>query len=470
YGIAVVVGLYRSFAKLLDFEIPGGALPKLAVAFAKDEAQGWAIFRTTLGLQVIVAAAGAILLPFGPYLPWLSSATKAFPALPAMFAVAALQHVTDTLSSTLSLPFLAREQFKRLAFFESFLATGATFVMLALVLILRSPLALILGTAIESAVGLGLKFILFRRYEPRNVLLPALQKNESREILGAAWRVYLTNFSGLIGARAEKAIIESVLGPAALTIYQFGSRIPQQALEILTRLSEAITPNMAATAAHDPGAFGALLRKNALTVATVAASGVIALGALGTPLVQTWIRSEFPIPEAGLVVLFMAVYSGMELHFSTLTRAFYATGRILWMLPFTLFHTTVTLAASAPLARSYGIVGVAAMNMAIDLVQFVPITYITLRILAPRERFAPFLLRTALILGVGAFMATLGWAMTGHVAPGRTSLYWCFALGIPGAVTLAVLLGSRVGLMPSTLWNRLPAPVRRFAPHVLPED
>ena len=462
YGIAVVVATYRGFMKLLDLEIPSGTLQRLSAAFRTDEGRAWGVFRTALTLQAAVALAGLVLLAVGPYWAPISAESRAFPDLSAMFAIAGVHHVFDTLSSTLSIPYLAREQFRRLAFFESVLPTFGTLLNVALVLWLRSPLALVAGNALESLVGLGFKVVLFRRYEPAGTLRPGFDRAYTREILSVGWRVYLTNLSSKIGTDIDRVIIEPILGPAAVAVFRLACRIPQIALETLTRLSEAITPNMVATAEHEPHLFPELVRRNVLTVATVASAGIVALGGLGTPLVQTWIRQ--PAPAGGIVVLLMAAYYGMEQHFSTYTRAFFARNKIQWMLPFTLWNTGVTLLATAPLVRAYGLGGVAAMNVLIDLVQFVPIAWITVHLVAPGLDLRALLLRTGAILGVGFAVALPLYLLTREAAPGRTSLLLCIAAPLPGALTLAILLRSGLGTMPQAIWRRVPRRLQWLRP------
>ncbi len=462
YGIAVIVGLYRGYMKLLDLEIPSGALQRLSATFARDEGRAWRLFRTTLAMQLGVAGAGAVLLALGPHLAPISAQSRAYPALGVLFSLAACQHVTDTLSSTLSLPYLARERFRQLALFESALPMTFTAITATLVLVFRSPVALLAGTAAESLAGLLLKGGMLARAEGLSVLMPRLEAPLAREVLGVGWRVYLTNLSSKIGSTVDKLIIEPVLGPGAMAVYNLAGRIPQVMLETFTRLSEAITPNMARVAEHEPALFGALLRKNVLTVTTVASAGIVAIGGLGTPLVQAWLRKSDP--AAGLVVLLMALYYGLEQHFSTMTRGFYARNRILWMLPFTLWNTSVTLLLTAFFARRFGIVGVAGMNLGIDLVQIVPITWITVRVLAPDIAFRPFLLRTAGILGAAFGVALVFFALTRGVPLGAASFAWLPLAWAPGAIVLALLLGTGLGMMPDAVWNRLPARLARFRP------
>lgn len=460
YGIAVAVSLYRGLMKLLDLEIPSGALQRLSVAFHSDENRAWRLFRTTLGMQSLVALAGALVLVLGPVLAPLSAESKAYPALGAMFAVAAAQHVTDTLSSTLTIPFMARERFRQLAVFDSYLPMVFTTLMVGGVLMFRTPLALTIGTAAESLAGLLVKVALYRKTESLAVLRPRLELPLAREIFNVGWRVYLTNLSSKIGSTADKLIIEHVLGPDAVGFYNAAVRIPQVMLETFTRMSEAITPNMTAVAAHDPKAFSELLRRNALVVATVSATGIVAIGGLGVPLIQAWIKSTDP--AAGLIVLLMALYYGLEQHFSTFTRGFFAQNKISWMLPFTIWNTTITLLLTGPLARHVGLGGVAAMNLGIDLVQIVPITYVTVRVIAPEIVFRPFLLRSVAIIGTGFAVATLFFLVSRHTPMGLRSYLWIPFGWVPGAATLLILLGSGLGQMPDAVWNRVPGRLQRF--------
>lgn len=460
YGIAIAVALYRGYMKLLDFEIPGGALQRLSTAFRSDEGRAWRIFRTTLTMQGLVALVGAAILLLGPSLAPLSAESRAYPYLGAMFVFAAIQHATDTLSSTLNIPLLARERFHVLARFDSILPMVFTVLMVISVVIFRTPLALAIGTAAESLAGLLLKVALYRKTEPREALSPTFEPELAREVFGVGWRVYVTNFSSRIGSTADKLIIEHVVGPDALAIYNTACRIPQVMLETFTRMSEAITPNMAAVAAHEPLAFSSLLRRNALVVATVASAGIIAFGGVGTPLFQALFRRSDP--SVGLVVLLMALYYGLEQHYSTYTRGFFAQNKITWMIPFTVWNTTVTLLLTAPIARAYGLGGVAAMNLVIDLAQFVPITWITVRIVAPGLEVKPLLFRSGAILGTGFVIALFFFALTRGVPLGVSSFAWVPVAWIPGALTLSVLLASGIGLMPDALWKRLPRRLQRF--------
>ena len=462
YGIAVAVALYRGYLKLLDLEIPSGALQRLSATFGVDDERAWRLFRTTLGMQWMVAIVGAVLLVFAPYYAPLSAETRSYPLLPTLFAVAAFQHATDTISSTLSIPYLAREKFRLLTLFESWIPITFTLLMVGGVILFRTPLALVVGTAAESTAGLVVKVALVRRTEGARRLLPAFEPALAKEIFGVGWKVYATNLSSRIGSTVDKIIVEAVLGPGPLAVYNLACRIPQVMLETFTRMSQAITPNMALVAENEPEKFSELLRKNILIVTTVSAAGIIAIGGLGTPLVQAWLRKVDP--AAGLVVLLMSLYYGFEQHFSTMTRGFFAKNKILWMLPFTVWNTTITLAMTAFFARGLGIGGVAAMNVGIDLVQIVPITWLTVRVLAPDVPFRAFLLRTTALIGVSFGVALVFFVATRGVPLGLSSYLWVPFAWAPGALALFILLGSRLGIMPDVVWNRLPQALRRFQP------
>lgn len=462
YGIAVAVALYRGYLKLLDLEIPSGALQRLSATFGVDDERAWRLFRTTLGMQMIVAALGAVALVFAPHYAPLSVKTRGYEFLPAMFAVAAVQHATDTMSSTLSIPYLARERFRLLTLFESWIPITFTLLMVGGVLIFRTPLAIVVGTAAESMAGMIVKIYLVRKTEGARRLVPAFEPALAKEIFAVGWKVYATNLSSRIGSTVDKIIVEAILGPASLAVYNLACRIPQVMLETFTRMSEAITPNMALVAENEPAKFPELLRKNVLVVTTISAAGIVAIGGLGTPLVQAWLRKVDP--AAGLVVLLMSLYYGFEQHFSTMTRGFFAKNKILWMLPFTVWNTTITLTLTAFFARRFGIGGVAAMNLGIDLVQIVPITWITVRVLAPEIPFRAFLGRTAALLAISFGVALVFFVSTRGVQLGLPSFLWVPFAWVPGAVALGLMMGSRLGLMPDVVWNRLPRALWRFRP------
>ncbi len=139
YGAAILITNIRAFWQILDLSAPQGILQLLSKTFKVDEPKAWRYFRTGLGIQAIVGLLGFSILWFAPYILTLDKSLLGQPGLEAMCLISGFQFFFDSFGSTYNLPFIAREQFKKVAAFTSVLPSVTVVVTIILVLWLKSP-------------------------------------------------------------------------------------------------------------------------------------------------------------------------------------------------------------------------------------------------------------------------------------------------------------------------------------------
>lgn len=371
YGIAVLMSNVRAFWQLLELSAPQGILQVLSRTFKVDEARAWRYFRTGLGIQFVVGILGFVILALAPNILSLDKELKGHPALSAMCFVIGVQFFLDSYGSTYNLPFMAREQFKKVAALTSFLPTATVLVSIAFVLVLRSPVALLLGSMCDSLTQCFIRFYVIKKHEKNFPILPAFEMPLAKEILKIGLKSYVTDVSTRIGATFDRILIGTVWGKEMLAIYNLACRIPQVLLETFGKLGQAIQPEMTHVAHNEPEKFDSIFKRNFAFVGAVAVCTILLSSGFGHIIGQAWFRKSYE--DLPIVVLFMGIYYTLEMLHSTITVGFFAKEKAQYMLPFTLWNSLVTVTCTVPVLKNFGLPGVAAMNLFIDVAQILPI-------------------------------------------------------------------------------------------------
>jgi O-antigen/teichoic acid export membrane protein len=440
YGAAILITNIRAFWQILDLSAPQGILQLLSKTFKVDEPKAWRYFRTGLGIQAIVGLLGFSILWLAPYILTLDKSLLGQPGLEAMCLISGFQFFFDSFGSTYNLPFIAREQFKKVAAFTSVLPSVTVVVTIILVLWLKSPVALILGTMLDSFAQCVIRFYVIRKYESSFPLLPNFEPKLAKEIIQLGLKSYVTDLSTRIGSTMDKLIIGAVLGKEILAIYNLACRIPQVLLETFSKLSTVMQPEMTHVAHNEPERFNAIFKRNFAFVGAIAVCGIVLTSGFGHVIGQAWMRKSYP--DFGTIVFLMGVYYALEMHHSTITVGFFSKEKAHFMLPFTLWNSCITVACTKYFATHFGLTGVASMNLLIDLAQIIPIHWYATRYILNQDKsnqvtVSELLKTTALFFGTSIIISGLCFFAIKSIPLGW--LNYVILLLIP---ILSLLLGS----------------------------
>lgn len=433
YGIAILIANVRAMWQFVDLDIPQGLVQVLSRTFRVDEEKAWRYFRSGLFLHLVIGLIGMVGMFLGAYY-LTGNKDLQRPDLGALCILAGLQFFFDVYGSAYNAPFNAREQFHKVAALTSLIPIFSVGLSIVLVAILKTPVAVLLGTLIDSVLQFVVKMAFIIRKEKDFPILPLVDLPHSREIVKTGLKSYVAGLSTRIGGTADKVIVFSVLGKEVLTVYNLACRIPQILLEAFGKIAESVTPEMTHVSANEPHRLAEIFRRNFRFIGFVAAVGIVFVGGFGDVILKAWMFKSYE--NFGILVFLMGIYYGLELHHSTITRVFFAQGKAHLMLPFTLWNSIITVAMTKFLATRFGLIGVASMNCFIDVAQIIPIHYYCTRYGVKDLTLGELLRITFSILGIGVVFGLGALYATSHMT---FSKYGSYAM-VLGIIPLCVLL------------------------------
>jgi Polysaccharide biosynthesis protein len=150
YAVATYLGFIRVLWQFVDLDIPQGLIQIMSKTLRVDEPKAWRYFQSGLFLHLIIGLIGAIGLILGPLYLGQTKELQNYPQLGLLCLLAGLQFFFDTYGSAYNAPFNAREQFAKVAALTSVIPVLAIGLSIVLVIVLRSPVAVLLGTLFDS--------------------------------------------------------------------------------------------------------------------------------------------------------------------------------------------------------------------------------------------------------------------------------------------------------------------------------
>lgn len=456
YGIAVLMTNVRAFWQLLELSAPQGILQVLSRTFKVDEEKAWRYFRTGLGIQFVVGIVGLVILWLAPSVLSFDKELKDHPALNAMCIVIGIQFFLDSYGSTYNLPFMAREQFKKVAALTSFLPTATVLVSIAFVLILKNPVALLLGSMCDSLTQCFIRFYVIKKYETNFPILPAFEAPLAKEILKIGLKSYVADLSSRVGATFDRMLIGTVWGKEVLAIYNIACRIPQVLIETFGKVLQVIQPEMTHVAHNEPERFDELFKRNLALVGGIAVCTILFVSGFGQIIGQAWFRKSYD--DLPIIVLFMGVYYTLEMIHSTITVGFFAKEKAQFMLPFTLWNSIITVTCTVPVLKTFGLPGVAAMNLFIDVAQILPIHWFASKYILTNLSAKEITWITLRFVGSSVLAAIAAYFAVSRIPVGLVNYLLLPIVPILSAVLLSIYL--RLGWL--TLPNSLQKKLQRF--------
>jgi O-antigen/teichoic acid export membrane protein len=380
-----------------------------------------------------------------------------FPIM-AAFLLAAAGFAFRVVSGAIDALLRATERFAAMAARQSVETLTAAVAAFAFGYWTRSPAAILLGAALGAAVGLVGNLLILRRSGGGFATRPRVD----RRIL---WDLFLLNLKGLLHSFVNQAAggLDRILLPmsglsiVAVKNYALPYRLPETLSNLIAPAIDTTVPELTRQSATSQEGFAKSLDRYGLQALMVATALILVPSGWGGPFLRLWLGKMAP-HEGGLVVLFIGFYFCLNFYLSTLTRAFRATGEMHFVVPFSGLNAVATLVFTIPAARYAGIVGVAAMNAAINGVQVVPFAYF-LRLAASRSFPAgAHTLKALGVLALGSSAAVGCYFLS--LTPVFVARPWLCLPAAPLAAGLMMLLLAYLKPAP------LPAGLARFLPGV----
>jgi O-antigen/teichoic acid export membrane protein len=410
FGACVFLLALGRWVGLIDIGFHDGTQRQLTQAFdANDERRGfsvWHTFRSLLFFHATVGFLLFLLLSQVPYIAHLVGGTHNWP----LFVAAGATFAGQYLFFGASIYFNSRRHFGYLAISNGSQILLSAVLALALTVWLRRPEAYLAG----FAVGNGLVALYNFGTASRQASSVADVRKFDRDAFMYSFRfgrkLYLTRVATVVTSTFDRMLVTKALGLSSVTHYNSAARIPEAGQEILP-VNQTILPDL--TKAHSEGKaeFARVVEKNTLTVLSVACGAILVPCAFSQPVLRLWLGDKF-VPEMAWVMLLLGAYAALQVFFSSLALSMIANESPEKVLPFTLYNAVLLLALAYPAAVAYGIIGVAALRLAINVLQFCPIIVFTRNTVVPDVDVGAWLGRLAgtfLLAGLFAFGAVETW-------------------------------------------------------------
>lgn len=375
---------------------------------------------------------------------------KGVPNFPIMgaFFLAGLGFAFRAVSGAANALLAATERFGAMAIRQSIETLVAAVASILLAFLMRSPVAILLGGAVGAAAGLATNLVILRSVRAEFPLLPKVDWRILRDLLLLHFKALPHGIVNQMASGLDRLLLPFAgCSYAVITNYTVGYRLPEQLAGLLAPAIDTIVPDLTRQSATDRSGFAKALDRYGLQALMFSAAFILVPCGWGGPFLRLWLGKLAPAGGA-LVVLLIGFYFCLNFYFSTLTRAFRATGEMHFVVPFSGLNAIGTLLLTVPAARWAGIVGVAAMNAAINGVQIVPFAFY-MRLAARLFPSGLHALRALCIVGI-ASVAAYGCYLLG-LSPALAKTPWlCIGLApVSAAATAALIAGLRLAPIPA---------------------
>ena len=286
-------------------------------------------------------------------------------------AIIAIEQIENVFSSALR----GAERFRVLARIELVVRAVQVLGAVAAVWLFGTLAALFAALIVTALVRLLVKTLVVMRWLGNSIARPS--RTLWREVIGDAGWGWLQGAGGMIFGLADRFIVGSALGAAALAHYSVASQVAQPLHAFAAAATSVVLPKISAALARGDTARLRTLIGGAF-VMLFGATTLIAAGVflLRVPLLTAWLGTDAATataPALGwLIWAFWVLALAVLPHFVML-----GLGRMRFVALSNVAAGAVTVAAMLWMVEPYGIVGVAAARIlygAVLLATFIPLT------------------------------------------------------------------------------------------------
>jgi O-antigen/teichoic acid export membrane protein len=248
----------------------------------------------------------------------------------------------------------------------------ANLVVTAFVVVTHDgPVSLLAGVGLVSIVGgavstfLALRALRGVRISPR-YLSPAAMGS----ILSFGWMLFVIQFSVLVmDQQTDRLVLATFSGAAAVGLYEAAAKLSGLVSQMAALPVSALVPASSQMDAQErPEALRALFLRGTKYTIAFAAPIAVGLMTLARPLLRTWLGAGFvsQAPAAQVLLIQWLLYLNLAVAFTV----FIGTGRLTFLLRYTIVQAVLNLGFSLLLVRHLGILGVILGTVMAEAVMF----------------------------------------------------------------------------------------------------
>ncbi len=353
-------------------------------------------------------------------------------------------------------------RFERASQFNILGTLCGTVTTLALAYRTHDPSSLVIGQVCNFAVVLIVAFACLPK--PLRGVPVRPRPRMAGEFLLFGVRGHLQRILDGVGSYSDRLLLGSIGIRSFLADYAAGTSVPTNASLIVNSLSDAARLEMIQAKDRSMEDFRETFYRSSTSIFYAAIVLILLPCAFGGPFMRAWLGDKDFIGSAMLTFGF-GVYRTFDCYYMTISTAFMASGRPERGIPFYGCNSLLTVLLTLPMARAFGFAGLVALNIGIQLLVFVPLTWYVGRSTLRDGRWPLFLGKVSLFMLFGlawavAAFSLCGWALKAQVSP------FLLLLAAPLYIAVFVLVSRAVGLaaLPRNIDERL-AKLLPFLPH-----
>lgn len=451
FGACLFLAFVGRWVGLIDIGFHDGTQRNMTNAFdAKEHARGFTVWNTYRALLLLHAVAGFALMLALSMVPSLSHEVGPV----SMFLAAGTMFAGQYLFFGSTIYFNARRQFGYLAVTNGVQILLSSVLALLLTLFTRRPEAYLAGFAIGNVAVALYSFGTISRQSQGVEGVQGFDREALKYAFDFGRKLYLTRVAAVATSTFDR-IVAKPLGTANIAVYSTAARIPEAGQEVLP-VNATVLPDLTKAHASGPEEFAKSVEKNTLTVLCVSCAAILVPCAFAEPVLQLWLGDKYR-PEMAWIMVMLGVYAALQMFYTALASAMIAHGSPQRVLPFTLYSAVVLMALAYPCAVRYGIVGLAALRLAIQVAQFLPIIAFTQRTIAPEISLGGWLGRLS-----GVLLIACAFAVAGYASWSLASAWMSISLvPVVSGAFLFVCHSSGLSPLPDSVRRRLRSLVQR---------
>lgn len=410
YGAAWFLFPLHRYLQLMEFGFLEGGQQRMTEAVKRnDEHEAWEIWLTQFRCIVLIGFLG-LLVFFGlsfflriPEFPTGSSATS-------LYICSAVFLLFQLTFQSVQTAYVSRSRFKQLATQNAVSSTVAALATLACAYLFRNPQAYVLGMASGPALTTIVITIRNFREMPPEVRRGAFHLGHFRQMTLYGKRNIVNRLFSTFSSTSDR-IASGTLGTEQVTKYQNSTRLDDVAFELLGPFNQVMIPEFTEAKQHSSTRFSQVLSRNSRMALAIGLVFILIPGSFGAAIFPLWLKSHAPV-EGPIILLLYAIYRVFELYFAVKGLATVAHYQPHLQAPFTAFIGITSLILAGPVAFRFGIIGIAALYVAIDTIQFIPLHLVVYRKLAPELRLGKHLALVFMAMSVAGLYSAAAFWMT----------------------------------------------------------
>lgn len=450
YSLYLYLLFLTGFVSLTNLQFVEGAKLRLTEAFAKGDSEGaWRVQQGFTSLSLITAGVGLLaVILLAQVVPFPEGASSQASLMCVLFGFA---YAANVMGESLHPVLYAQDKFHQLAVREFFVSTGGAVAGLVLVSIYRSPLALAGVAAFNGVVGTAVLWILTKRLYPEFRVRPRWIPEINRDLLRIGLRGYLHRAMLTVSTTIDKILLPHALPLRQLSHYQVPGQVPITLQRMMDPIQNTLRPELTRKGMAGSADLAASTERFARIVLGVACCTVLIPSAFGVPILSLWLPRGVSMPGGAWVMLALGGACTLELVHGVFNSLAYSVGKPHVLVPVAGLNALATATLTVPLARQFGVVGVAVQNLCLFLVLLPLLVYQVRRHCAPELAMGRLLRHAGAALGVALVAVAAGCGVSIGLPP------WAALAGAPLASVACWAALRRTGFTPHV---HLPKPLR----------